>query len=327
VEWCSPARSGVNTVTLADSLSVITAILGPTAVILILVSRYQQGKSILSVPGGVLVVALVGLNGLNGQRHSALGIMLSILIFMTRKRGSKLRTLLGLSAILAFAYIVVLYRVTVTSGSRPESIDSALLQDLGSVTFTTGVTATLMGEGPYLNGASIIAGLIRQLPGPLSNLLFGPPDGTGAFQFRRLSGLASDGNGFGFSIPAEGVLNFGMAGAFVVPFVAGVLMAWIYARFSLVGSRAIHVLYVVAASTLPFAFRSDTLGAVKGVLYPGVILACAFGIAAAARRAHARRARAVPVPLSGGRHRTTARNQLRLVPAMPTVNPGRRPQR
>ncbi|MEQ4302991.1 O-antigen polysaccharide polymerase Wzy [Plantactinospora sp. B6F1] len=293
---------GQDTVTLMDSISVVNVILGLTAVILILVARFQQGKSVLSVSEGSLVAALVALSGLNGQRHSALAILIAVLVFMTRRRGASIRAVLGLSAILIFAYVVVLYRVTVILGPRPVPVTSAFVQDLGSVTFTTGITATLMSGGPYLDGATIFAGLIRQLPGPVANSIFGPPVDTGAFQFRLRSGLTSDSTGYGFSLPAEGVINFGTVGAFIVPFVAGVLIAWIYARFSPLGGRSINVLYAVVASTLPYGFRSDTLGAVKGVLYPGVLLGCAFAGAAAAQRARRRRPPAVRT--APGRYRS-----------------------
>jgi hypothetical protein len=284
---------GQDTVTLSDSIGVLGEICGPASVILIIVARLHQKKSLFSISEGVLVAALVGLNGLNGNRSAALSVMISIMVFMTRRRGVGLRALLGFSAIITFVYVIVLYRVAAVNGPREVSFVNSLLQDLGSVTFTTGVTADLVTEGFYLDGGSILFGLIRQVPGPVINSILGPPDDTGAFQFRHLSGLTTDSNGYGYSLPAEGVLNFGPVGAFLLPFVAGVLVAWMYARFTPTGGRATHILYAAVACTLPYAFRSDTLGAVKGVLYPGIIFGAALAVAAAVRRHRARRSRLV----------------------------------
>lgn len=48
-------------------------------------------------------------------------------------------------------------------------------------------------------------------------------------------------------------------------------MAWMYSRFRLDGSHASQWAYLIAVGTLPFAWRSDVLGAVKGVLYPVIL--------------------------------------------------------
>jgi hypothetical protein len=106
----------------------------------------------------------------------------------------------------------------------------------------------------------------------IADPILGPPYDTGSYVFRTLSGLANQNMGYGFAIPAEGYLNFGAVGAFLLPMVAGAVLAWLYSHFSPDGTRAINLVYAVAVGTLLFAWRSDVLGAVKGVLYPAIII-------------------------------------------------------
>ena len=59
-----------------------------------------------------------------------------------------------------------------------------------------------------------MAAFERQLPSPIAIPLFGPPDDTAARRFRALVGFNNPNQGIGYSIPAEGYLNFGRFGVF-----------------------------------------------------------------------------------------------------------------
>ncbi|MFC7550581.1 O-antigen polymerase [Plantactinospora sp. GCM10030261] len=104
---------------------------------------------------------------------------------------------------------------------------------------------------------------LTRATGPLALWIWGQPNDTGAFHFRTLIGMTNDGQGWGYSIPAEGALNFGLPGVLLLPFVYGLALAWLYARFSAAPTRALELIYSIAAASVPFAFRSDVHGAVK----------------------------------------------------------------
>lgn len=242
------------------------------AVVLMLAARQRRGQSLLSPLEWLAVLAYVALTGLNGSRGSAIAVIITVLYFATRKKGALLRTAIGLGAVAAFAYAVLTYRSNPRGEQSELSALVMLLRDLGSVPFTTGATGQAVADSGPLWGSTIVAGLLRQIPGPVANLVFGQPDDTGAFRFRTMTGFNNDSNGYGLSIPAEGVMNFGAVGAFVLTLAFGVLLAWLYSRSSEKGSRGLHLAYVVAVASLPFGLRSDVLGAVKGALYPVLII-------------------------------------------------------
>jgi hypothetical protein len=302
---------GQNSVTLLDSVRALSDMMALAAVLLLLVARYRQDRSLLAPPDWLLVGTVIVLSGLNGRRGAALAVMLLILLFSTlRGRLTIVRTAFGVLGVVAFAYAVVEYRNAVLGGGNPDRpLPLVLLGDLASVMFTTGVTASVMSGGGFLEGSTIVAGLVRQLPGPVANALFGPPDDTGAFVFRRISGWGSDHEGYGFSLPAEGMLNFGTWGVFLVPLVYGLILAWLYSRFTPGGRRATQLMYAFAVGTLPFSIRSDVLGAVKSIFYPTVIIAIVLSLAAIAHAWRSGRRsgapRRIPAVRTAGAHLRT----------------------
>lgn len=265
------------TFTLSDSFGAAVLMAAPTAVLLLLAGNMKGGRRLLSVLDWTLVGSVLILVGLNGRRAAAIAILLVILIFVIHRAGGSLtRLVLGLITLVAFVYAVLAYRITTNGEDLSLSPLEALLRDLGAVGYSIGATDLL--NPVELQGSTILAGLVRQLPSPIVNSLIGPPTDTGAYRFRDLTNTASD-QGYGFSLPAEGVLNFGALGAFLLPLAIGAALAWLYARSDLDGTRAIGWAYAVATATFPFAWRSDVLGAVKGVLYPVIMLAFACMIA------------------------------------------------
>lgn len=275
--------SGQNVVVLRDSIFVLGVLVATAAVVILLAANERKGGGLLTKGEWVLVLSLLLLLGLNGSRGGALGVMITVLLFASRRGVTSIRVVFGGLAMVAFAYIVVTYRSRSVGETADNGLVQTVLSDLGSVAFTTGVTAQDIGRAGYLGGSTIIAAAERQLPGPLANSLFGQPSDTGAFQFRAISGYTNPSNGYGFSLPAEGVMNFGTVGAFMVPFVAGVVLAWLYAGFSPSVMKARSLAYAIAVGTVPFALRSDVLGAVKGVLYPTIMVFAVFALAKSMR--------------------------------------------
>jgi hypothetical protein len=143
----------------------------------------------------------------------------------------------------------------------------------------------------YKLGSTYLAGLERQLPSPIANRLFGIPDDTGAYVFREILAFTDPNYGFGFSLPAEGYLNFGFAGSLAAALILGALLGFSFRREVAPPRRATHVLYPVLISTLPLAIRSDALGQIKWILYPSLIVATGLALA---RRSPAAVATAVP---------------------------------
>ena len=222
----------------------------------------------------VAAASLVVMLGANGRRGAAIAVILVLAFAYASRPTARSRTipiLVGTGLLVGFAYQVVVYRTTATGADVGLAPIEVLLRDLASVPFTSGVTDRLLVHFDQYNGATLLADLVHLLPGPLTAELFGPTSDTGALVFRYLYG-APDTLGYGYSIPAEGILNFGTAGAFLLPFAMGATLAWLYARADFNASRAVQLAYYLAAATLPFAWRSDVLGAVKGVLYPLIVI-------------------------------------------------------
>ncbi|MFC6152898.1 oligosaccharide repeat unit polymerase [Nocardioides yefusunii] len=262
---------------LMDSLDAAGFMFAPAAVLLIAAGRSQCKRLFVGVDW-LGIVTLVTLLGLNGRRGSAIAIILVVIGVLVRKKNAKSRLLpviMGMGVLIWFAYSVVVYRSEATGGEHELSGLETLLRDTGSVAFTTGVT---VGFEERLGGSTIVAGVLRQAPSPIVNLFLGPPDDTGAMEFRRLFRVDAN-NGYGYSIPADGVLNFGTVGAFLLPFFFGLFAAWAYSRSDLNASYSRQLVYFVFVATLPFAWRSDTLGSIKGVLYPSILVFLALVMA------------------------------------------------
>jgi hypothetical protein len=284
-----------NVVTIGDSIQTLGVLLTSAAVVLLLVAHQHDGASLLGRTDWFLILTSLALLGLTGSRGSSLTIMLLLLIFSAPKRGGNVRAFLGGVVMTTFAYVVVSYRTAAVGENTDLGFVGTLLSDLGSVFYTTGVTAAQLGPNGYLGGSTIVAAAIRQLPGPFVIALLGQPSDSGAFEFRRIAGITTDSNGFGFSLPAEGVMNFGTIGALLVPFIVGASLAWLYARFDRAGARGRQFAYAIAVGSLPFAFRSDVLGAIKGTLYPFLVVSVVLVAAKVRRGRHSPGARVVRV--------------------------------
>lgn len=267
---------GQSTYTFEDSINAAALVIAPASIALILAGR-AAGSHLLRRPDWMTIGVLVTMLGLNGRRGAALAIMLVILVFAGARHRGNLRALVGGGLILYFAYAVVNYRTATLGEKSGLGSVELLLRDVGSVAYTTGMTDRLMFD-QTLGGSTLVAAIVRQLPSVVTTPLIGPLEGTAAYRFRALAGVGNN-TGFGYSIPAEGVLNFGAAGAFCLPLLIGLALAWLYAHFRVDGERPTAWLYAVAVGTLPFAWRSDMLGAIKGVLYPAIIFAIAIAIA------------------------------------------------
>lgn len=133
---------------------------------------------------------------------------------------------------------------------------------------------------PLRLGSTYFAALQRQLPGPIALAILGPPTDTASFELRQMLGFYDPGAGFGFSLPAEGFLNFGLIGVVGACLVTGFLLGGSYARRPAgLPDRALHVLYPLLVASLPLSLRADAVQQIKTVLYPMVFAAVVFALA------------------------------------------------
>ncbi|MCL3862916.1 O-antigen polysaccharide polymerase Wzy [Actinotalea sp. K2] len=273
--------AGQTTYGTAETLESLTAILTPIAVLIVLSShRAKRPTGLMTVYDWGVALGVVALMGLSGERGTALMVLLAVFYAATRARIRLRRIAIGFGAMLAFAVGVLAYRDAARSVSTTASALSTVLTDWSVATYTTGATALeVPSTVVHASGSTYVSGLLRQLPSPVANRLFGPPYDTGTYAFRDLIGFTNPNQGLAFSVPAEGYLNFGAIGLFVACFVFGLFGAWAHARtgWPIVRTRA--VLYPLFVIVLPVAIRSDALGTIKSLLIPSILATILFAYA------------------------------------------------
>jgi hypothetical protein len=255
----------------------LSALIDPTeisALILILLAHRLAKRDTLMAPLDWLMVGgLIVVTGAHGSRGNAIALLLVLTLAHAHRRRRMLAVVVGAIVIAVFGVVVLQYRSaqagrTVTAGAA-----QILIGDMTVAAFSTGATAAVVPRSvPYAHGATFGAAVERQLPSPIANRLFGPPDDTAARRFRQLVGFTNQNSGIGYSIPAEGYLNFGRFGVFGICLVLGLAFAWAYARFDFATARTRALLYAILVAVLPFGLRSDTLGLIKSILYTAILI-------------------------------------------------------
>lgn len=249
--------------------------MGPCSILMLLASKESAKlKGIWAPPPALAAVVLISLIVLNGDRASAVGIVFLLLYGATRNKARTAALILTLAAVTMLAAQVSEYRQGAAGGASQITTADSTLGDLSVVTYTLGATAAhVPSEMNFAYGSSILDGAIRQLPSPLALRLLGPPEGSGTLRFRQIVGYQDPNNGLGFSLPAEGYLNFGLLGAGIICLFLGLLLSFLYGLSqSHAGTTLGKYLYPLALSSFAFALRSDFYGAVKGFLYPAIFL-------------------------------------------------------
>jgi hypothetical protein len=264
-----------------DTLSTLLDPTEITAVVLILAAhRMMKLDRLMARLDWGLVGVLIVLIGLRGSRGNAIALLLVLTLAHMHHRGRVRAVVIGGIIMAVFGVVVLQYRSAAAGHQSSAGAADILLGDMTVAAFSTGATAAVIPhDRPYTHGSTIVAAIERQLPGPVAVRLFGPPDDTAARRFRQIIGFSDPNAGIGYSIPAEGYLNFGRLGVFGLCGVLGLLFAWLYARFDFTAGRATRLLYPVLVAVLPFGLRSDTLGMTKNILYPLIILSVALVIA------------------------------------------------
>lgn len=286
---------------LSDSVAVLTKLLPLAAVALVCAgSAVLEYRKVLARIDALLFLLVILGVGILGSRNTAIAVLLMILFNYTR-RAAKVRwgvIIVGFFAAVLLVLVVLDYRNSVRGIQTDKAWWATLLGDLAPAAFSVGaVAAAVPSTMPYAMGSTMIAALVRQLPGPIAVALFGEPTQTGSRIFRDIAGITNVNAGVGFSIPAEGYLNFGLFGLIAVCFLLGLGLALFYARNDLSSGKVSGMIYIVLIGVLPMALRSDFLGAIKLVLYPALLMSLAVLVGrsmkatmrARSRRAHHRR--------------------------------------
>jgi hypothetical protein len=233
----------------------------------------------------VLIGALILLIGLRGSRGNAIALLLVLTLAHVQRRGKVFAVAVGAIVMAVFGVVVLQYRSAAAGHATNASAADILIGDMTVAGFSTGATAEVVPHDVgYAHGATLVAALERQLPSPIAIPLFGPPNDTAARRFRNLVGFDNPNQGIGYSIPAEGYLNFGRVGVFGLCLGLGLAFAWAYARFDFDTARTTRLLYPVLVAVLPFGLRSDSLGLIKSVLYAAILIQVALVVARKASR-------------------------------------------
>ncbi len=256
-----------STYQVTDSINAAALIAAVPAVILIMTTRAASSSGPALDVG--LIAALIGFSAASGGRTTSLEILVTVTFFLTRHRNSTRRAVIGVGVMLLFSVAVLIYRQH-EMGSEGSSALTSVATDLSPVSYTVGlVDARVPSTVDYQYGATYADALLHQLPSVLTQPLFGAATHSGSQLFRHQILQQTDANsGYGFSLPAEAYLNFGSPGVIVVPLILGLLVAWTYRWVDARSVRPSACAYIVTIATLPLAYRSDSLGAIKGVLYP-----------------------------------------------------------
>jgi hypothetical protein len=119
------------------------------------------------------------------------------------------------------------------------------------------------------------------LPGPIARALFGAVSGTGTLVYREIINFTYAGQGWGFSLPTEGYVNFGFPGVVGAGAFLGALFGNTYklAQRDQIDNRIGSYVYPLLISYLPFGIRTDALGEMKSVIYPIIICYVALWLA------------------------------------------------
>lgn len=233
--------------------------------------------------GDALVVAVaMGMALATGARAPVIGPSLFVLwAYHTHVRRLTAARVLVAGIVLLFAIqFVGAVRGPGAGSALPNStavlIDRTLGQLASPIYVTHQVVALVPSAVAFTSGSTYVAALQRQLPGPVSLAVFGDPTDAGAYAFRRVTNYYDDSNGFAFSLPSEGYLNFGMAGVWMSAIAVGLLLGASYRRTQQLYWKASHCLYPIVMSAIPYGLRSDALALVKLILYPSLALAVAL---------------------------------------------------
>ncbi|MHC4094657.1 MAG: O-antigen polymerase [Planctomycetota bacterium] len=214
----------------------------------------------------LIYLCLLALEG--GRTHMVtLGMILLLVRHFVIKR-IKLKSLIiiAICALIAFSSIRIVRDVAAFNVPKMIEIlkhareteqthwyDS--LVEMGSSVNTVNLTTMLVpGREPYWHGWSYVQAVVHIIPylsGKLGTYLgFGP---SGWLTYTH---FGPESAGTGFSISAEGYLNFGLPGVFFHMAIMGIVLRRIYARFATMTTPANTLIFIVAYGLFMITVRN-----------------------------------------------------------------------
>lgn len=240
----------------------------------------QYGRPI-ALADGVLIGSILFVSlALLGSRGEVVAPIVLYLWFWLRagRRVSKTWAVLGGASLILIFVAVWQLRSSSTGGVRYSMLQQILWQTSSPQSLTANVLAIVPSVHPFYEGATYLSALKFALPGFISRSIFGDVEGTGALVYREIIGATDVNQGYGFSMPTEAYLNFGVLGVLTVSVLLGLFMQFGFERATdpQFQSALTAFLYPLIVSYLPYGIRSDFLGQFKSIFYPLVIIGLAL---------------------------------------------------
>jgi hypothetical protein len=270
--------------TSADSIAAFALVFAPAATLLLAWGGRavdHDGSPPRLLPSDLMLLsALLVMTSVNGARGSSLVIVLTVLLVHSHHLGKRWVIPVALLSMLIGAVAISAYRSGAVAGSVSQSPADRVADDWSVATYSMGATAQAVpSQRDFEWGRTYLVSAVRQVPSPISNRLLGPPTDSASYIFRDLIHFSNPDQGLGYTLPAEGYLNFGLAGLIAVSFFYGAAVSYSHRWFRVTGNRALNCLYLIVVATLPLSIRSDALGAVKAVLYPFLLIGAVLAVA------------------------------------------------
>lgn len=274
---------------LAETALVASQLFAPLSLLLIALAHRADARARRLSPLDWVLVLALGLSiALTGERGTVIVLLLMLLYIYTRGKARPWLTAIGTAAMLATTIMVLRFR-EVAQGNAPyrSGLLETLAGDWSVVTYTVGISAAHVPDrSPFVYGYTYLVSTVRQLPSPIANRLLGQPHDTATYRFREMIGYTNPNQGFGYSVPAEGYINFGTVGLVGACLLFGLVGSWLYTHAAWPTATVPTATYAIYATTLPALLRSDSLGTMKGLIYPILIT---IGALLIARWAYSRR--------------------------------------
>lgn len=258
----------------ADAVAALSVIFTPVAPVLCLLGHRVMGRrTMLRITDWLLIAGVLAVFSLNGNRGSSVGMIVLLAMWGARygaRRAAPLRLATLLVITLTLALGVLRYRTSIQGDAfiRNKTRTEIVLGDLNVAAETTMGTQRSLDTGyPLAYGSTFFEEFKRLLPSPIAVPLFGPPKTTATLRYRDMIRLHDTKQGVGYSLPAEGLMNFGAIGMLAVCLVIGILIARSFTYGFGHADQGLTYLYFIVVANLPFGLRSDALGISKGILY------------------------------------------------------------
>jgi hypothetical protein len=213
-----------------------------------------------------IYLALLVLEGGRTQMITHGMILLLVRHFIIKPVKLKSLIIIAICALMAFSAIKVVR--SVAAFNVPKMIEELSharelgethwydsLVEMGASVNTVNLTTMLVpGREPYWHGRSYVQAIVHIFP-YMSSLL-GPYLGASPSWWLTLTHYGRGAAGTGFSIAAEGYLNFGLPGVFIHMAIMGVILRRLYVRFVNTGSAVNTLIFIVAYGLFMITVRN-----------------------------------------------------------------------